>query len=35
MTIEYELYEKGMNIKFICYIEEAFCGCLDELNRID
>ncbi len=34
-TILWKIYEKGMNIEFIYYFKEAFCGCWNGLNRID
>ncbi len=34
-TIIWKIYEKGMNIEFICCFEEAFGGCWNGLNRID
>ena len=34
-TILWKIYEKGMNIDFICYFKEAFCGFWNGLNRID
>ena len=34
-TIFWKIYEKGMNIDFFYYFEEAICGCWNGLNKID